>query len=135
MVRTPESSASGGLEVKPPIKEEEQKQNVQNVLVLDAPCCASVRECNIKYIAIIGIRNKDDPRVLRTINAVRCHRGYRKKAKIYLSDDIIIVHHYVSNRGRVYISVMWKPDNITDEEAIKLASKAFGYHAEEEIVF
>ncbi len=105
-----------------------------NVLEIEAPCCASIRECSVRYLAIIGIRNREKPRVLRIINAVRCHRGYEKKVKVYLSNDIVVVSHYMSNRGRLYINIIWKPESVSEEEALVLAKKAFSYYSEEEIV-
>ena len=108
--------------------------SVTNILEVEAPCCASIRECSVRYIAVIGIRDKNHPRILRTISSVRCHRGYEKKVKIYLSNDIIVVSHYVSNRGRLYINVIWKPSDVSDEEALVLAKKAFSYYSEEEII-
>jgi hypothetical protein len=105
----------------------------KQILELEAPGCASIRQCNVKFVAVIGIRNKREPKILRIINATRDYRGEKRKIRVYLSSDIIVVEHYRSNRGRVYISVIWKPENVSNEEALVLAKKALGYY-EEEIV-
>jgi len=65
-----------------------------NYLVFEAPCCSSIRECNVKAHYVISVLNA---KILRVIRAVRCYRGYTVKYKFYPSDDVILVHHYVSN--------------------------------------
>jgi hypothetical protein len=105
----------------------------KQILELEAPGCASIRQCNARFIVIVGIRNKSNPKVLRTINAVRDYRGERRRVKIYLSSDVVVAEHYKSNRGKVYISIIWRPENLSIEEAKSLVAKALGYY-EEEIV-
>jgi hypothetical protein len=107
--------------------------NNTQILEIKAPGCSSIRECAVRFIAVIGIRNRNNPKILRVVNATRDYRGEEKKVRIYLSSDIIVVEHYRSNRGKVYISIVWKPENISSEEAIKLASRALGYSEEETI--
>jgi len=99
-------------------------------LEFDVPCCYSTRECNARKLVIIGFRGK--PRILRIIHATRCARGITKKIKVS-PGDIILVRYYVSNRGVHYITVLWKPQNITDEQAIRIARKALGLETEEKI--
>ena len=108
-----------------------QTQNA-NVLEFDAPCCESVRECNVRKVYIIGFRN-GKPRVLRSIDAVRCNRGVRKKFKFYPSADVILISYYRSNRGNNYITILWKPESLTEEQAELLATAALGIYEEEVI--
>jgi hypothetical protein len=104
--------------------------NQNNFLVFEAPCCESVRECNVRKLYIIGIRKA---RILRTIDAVRCSRDVRKTIKFYPSNDVVLISYYRSNRGKHYITVLWKPENITEEQAKAFASLALGI-AKEEVV-
>jgi hypothetical protein len=106
--------------------------NNSQTIEFDAPCCASVRECSARKLAIIGIRGR--PRVLREINAVRCNRGYKKKVKVYLSKEIIVARHYVSNRGKHYIKILWKPETLDEEYAKLYASQALGLYKVEEVM-
>jgi hypothetical protein len=110
---------------------ENTQEKIEKILEIKAPGCASIRECNVRFIAIIGIRDRNNPKILRIVNAVRDYRGYEKKVKIYLSNDIIVIEHYRSNRGKVYISIIWKPESISEEEARRLAMRALGYYEEE----
>jgi hypothetical protein len=73
-------------------------------------------------------------RVLRRIGAVRCSRGYTARYRLYPSDDIILVYHYVSNRGVHYIRVLWKPQSVTTEEAVRAARRALGLHEDVKLV-
>jgi len=106
--------------------------NQNNFLVFEAPCCGSVRECSVRKLYIIGIRKT--PRVLRTIDAVRCRRGVRKFIKFYPSNDVVLISYYRSNRGNHYITVLWKPENITEEQAKAFASRALGIIKEEVVM-
>jgi hypothetical protein len=117
--------------MKPETQISNQSQ-VQQPLEFEAPCCESVRECNIRKIYIIGFRN-GKPKILRAFDAVRCSRGERKKFKFYPSQDVILVHYYRSNRGNHYINVIWKPQNITEDQARLLAAAALGIYEEEVI--
>ena len=101
-----------------------------NSLVFEAPCCSSIRECNVKAHYVISVLNA---KILRVIRAVRCYRGYTVKYKFYPSDDVILVHHYVSNRGVNYINLLWKPPNLSEDEALLIARKALGLVREIEI--
>ena len=109
-----------------------QTQNA-NVLEFEAPCCESIRECSVRKVYIIGFRN-GKPRVLRSIDAVRCNRGVRKKFKFYPSADVILISYYRSNRGNNYLSVLWKPNNLTEEQAKTLSAIALGLFKEEEVM-
>jgi hypothetical protein len=102
------------------------------VLEFDAPCCGSVRECSVRKLLVIGFREK--PKVLREIKAVRCSRGYRKKIKFYPSENVLLVHYYVSNRGVHYIKILWKPETLLKEKAIEIARRALGLLQEETVV-
>jgi len=108
-----------------------QTQNA-NVLEFEAPCCESIRECSVRKVYIIGFRN-GKPRVLRSIDAVRCSRGVRKRFKFYPSSDVILASYYRSNRGNNYISILWKPQNITEDQARLLVVAALGIYEEEEV--
>ncbi len=56
--------------------------NKEKVLELEAPGCSSIRECSIRFVAVIGIRNRDNPKVLRIIHATRDYRGEKRKVRI-----------------------------------------------------
>jgi hypothetical protein len=86
----------------------------------------------VTKVYIIGIRN--GPKVLREIGAVRCYRGITKKFKFYPSPDVILVKYYRSNRGVHYITVLWKPGSLAEEQARLLAVAALGIYKEEEII-
>jgi hypothetical protein len=105
---------------------------VENALIFDAPCCESQRECSVRKVYIIGIKGK--PRILRTIDAVRCSRGITKKFKFYPSGDAILASYYRSNRGNHYITIMWKPENITEDQAKLFVAAALGLYEEEEVI-
>ena len=96
------------------------------VIEIPQPCCASVRECSVRALYVIGIRNLANPRILRTINAVRCYRVGKKQARVTLSNDIVIAYYYRSNRGNEYITI-YKPKQIDKEVAILLTLTALGY--------
>jgi hypothetical protein len=102
------------------------------VIEFEAPCCESARECSVRRIYIIGIRNK--PKILREIGAVRCYRGIAKKFKFFPSSDVILVKYYRSNRGNNYITILWKPESLTEEQAKTYAAVALGIYKEEEII-
>jgi hypothetical protein len=104
----------------------------QNFLVFEAPCCESARECSIRKLYVIGIRKT--PRVLRAIDAVRCSRNVRKTIKFYPSSDVILISYYMSNRGKHYITVLWKPENITEQQAKEYAIVALGLLKEEVVM-
>jgi hypothetical protein len=63
-------------------------------------------------------------KILRTIEAVRCGRGIVKKYKFYPSNDVVLISHYISNRGVHHISILWKPQNITVEEVMRAVRRA-----------
>ncbi|MCC6057170.1 MAG: hypothetical protein LM583_10885 [Desulfurococcaceae archaeon] len=104
----------------------------QNFMVFEAPCCESARECAVRKLYVIGIRKT--PRVLRTIDAVRCSRNVRKTIKFYPSGDVILVSYYRSNRGVNYITVLWKPQSITEQQAKEYAMVALGLLKEEVVM-
>jgi hypothetical protein len=86
----------------------------------------------VTKVYIIGIRN-GKPKILREIGAVRCYRGIAKKFKFYPSPDVILVKYYRSNRGVHYITVLWKPGSLTEEQARLLAAAALDIYEEEVI--
>jgi hypothetical protein len=115
------------------IPNQSQVQQVQiQPLEFEAPCCDSVRSCSVAKVYIIGIRN-GKPKILREIGAVRCYRGITKKFKFYPSPDAILVKYYRSNRGVHYITVLWKPGSLTEEQARLLAAAALDIYEEEVI--
>jgi len=105
----------------------------ENYILVEAPCCASIRECNVRALYVIGTRGRG--RILRTINAVRCYRGESKKVKIYPSNDIIVVEYYVTTRGNPKITVVWKPENMSMEDALRVAKRVLGVEEEEVLMF
>ena len=96
-----------------------------------APCCNSIRECSVRAHYIISLSKAE---VLHRIDATRCYRGIVKYYEVDPSPDIIIVERYVSNRNVNYIRVIYKPENVTDEEALRTARKALGLEITEKIV-
>jgi hypothetical protein len=95
------------------------------VMEVKAPCCNSRRTCRDSFIAVIGIRGK--PRVLRTINAVRCYRGEEKVFRFYPSHDVILANVYITTRSNVSVGILWKPDSVTEEDARRKVLEALGY--------
>ena len=95
-------------------------------LEIEAPCCASVRECNVRYKIVYSISQRE---ILQTINAVRCYRGYQKRYILKLDnakkDDIIIAEIYRSNRGRRYIYIEYKPQFMSVEDAERIIREYF----------
>ena len=96
---------------------------VNGKLLVDAPCCDSARTCGVTKVYVIEIGNK--PKILYTINAVRCNRGIRRRYSIKLG-NIVVAYYYVSNRGNHYITVLWKPENIDDKTAEQMVRKVLG---------
>jgi len=96
---------------------------------MEKPCCYSERECAVRYHAVVSIKTR---RVLRYVNAVRCERlPQRPKYKFYPTNDVVLVEHYRSNRGKVSIKILWKPENISDYEVLRTVCQALGYELEE----
>jgi len=100
------------------------------VIEIPKPCCASVRECSVRTLYVIGIRNLANPRILRTIDAVRCYRVGEKHTRVTLSNDIVIAYYYRSNRGNEYITI-YKPKQVDAEIAILTTLTALGYQEPE----
>jgi len=86
--------------------------------------------CTALALYVISIPKR---KVLRRISAVRCYRGEAKKVKFYPSESVILVKHYVSNRGVNYITILWKPEPVDIDSAISIAKSALGLLEEEEI--
>jgi hypothetical protein len=103
-----------------------QAQSQAQYIEFYAPCCHSIRSCSATADHIISLRTK---KILRTIRAVRCGRGIVKKYKFYPSNDVVLVSHYISNRGVHHIKVLWKPQNVTTEEVLSVVRRAL--HLEE----
>ena len=97
---------------------------MSKTLEIEAPCCASVRECNVRYKIVYSISQRE---ILQTINAVRCYRGYQKRyiLKLTDADDIIVAEIYRSNRGRLYIKIEYRPHNMNTEDAEKIIMEYF----------
>ena len=66
---------------------------------------------------------------------MRCYRGESKKVKIYPSDDIIVVEYYVTTRGNPNITVVWKPEKMSMEDALRIAKRVLGVEEEEVLMF
>jgi len=96
---------------------------VDGKLIIDAPCCNSVRTCNATKIYIVEASEK--PKILYVISAVRCNRGIRKRYSIKL-DNIIVAHYYVSSRGNQYITILWKPGHVDDQRAEQMVRRVLG---------
>jgi len=106
-----------------------QTENQVKVIEIEKPCCYSARECSVKYHAVIDIERKH---VLRYIEAVRCNRlPVRPKYKFYPANNVMIVEHYRSNRGKVYLRIIWKPEGVSELEAIRISCEALGYEINE----
>jgi len=104
---------------------------MSQALEFNAPCCASVRECAVRRLVVIGFKGR--PKILREIGAVRCSRGITKKVKFYPSQDVILIEYYCSNRGVNYITILWKPETLSNEQAVEIARRALGLSTEETI--
>jgi hypothetical protein len=104
---------------------------MSQVQEFDVPCCDSIRECAERRLVVIGFRK--NPMVLREVKAVRCNRGIKKKIRFYPSPNTILIEYYRSNRGVNYITILWKPENVSTEQAIEIAKKALGLSTEETI--
>jgi len=102
----------------------------ENYIVFEAPCCYSVRTCNVTADYVISLKTA---RILRRIDAVRCYRGHTVRYKFYPSDDVALISVYVSNRGVHYIWVKWKPDSVSTDFVIETARKALGLTEEIEV--
>ncbi len=96
-----------------------------------APCCSSRRSCRDTFIAVIGIRGR--PKVLRTIEAVRCYRGEERVVKFYPSDDVILSEVYITTRNNIHIKVLWHPQHVDVKEAERMTLEALGYQEVEEL--
>ena len=98
---------------------------MSRVIELRKPCCSSVRECAVRFHAVIRL---SDAKVVETIDAVRCYRlKIVPTYKVKVDNNTIVVEHYVSNRGNIYIDILYKPDKISEEDARKVALQALGY--------
>ena len=96
---------------------------------IEAPCCSSIRECNVRKVYIINVRTL---RIIEEIGAVRCYRGEKKVVFVNVDNNIIVAEHYVSNRGRHQITIIYKPDDMSREKADEITRKALGVWEEEE---
>jgi len=73
-------------------------------LVVRAPCCYSRRTCwdTKKYVINIAERS-----IIAEIEAVRCARGIERLYEIEVAEEkassVVVVEHYVSNRGVNYL--------------------------------
>jgi hypothetical protein len=100
-------------------------------ITVKAPCCVSRRTCRDTFLAIIGIRGR--PRLLRSVEATRCYRGEERIVEFYPSDDVILADVYITTRNNVYVQILWKPGNISEEDARRKVLEALGYTNEEVI--
>jgi len=98
---------------------------VPQVLRVKYPCCYSVRSCNRRYHAIIDIYKK---RVLKEVYAKRCYElGYQPEYEFIPRPNVILVDHYITTRGNIRLTILWRPASIIDDEAIRIAMEALGY--------
>jgi hypothetical protein len=97
----------------------------------EAPCCNSIRTCRDTAHYVISVSKQ---KILKRINAVRCYRGYSVKYKFYPSSDVVLVYHYVSNRGVNYLRILWKPENVSEAHAVEVARRALGLTREVKLV-
>lgn len=100
----------------------------RNYITFKAPCCVSIRECNVRKHIIVSLRSE---KVLREIDAVRCGRGEVKKYKFYPSNDVVLAEYYISNRGNLHLKILWKPNGVDDKEAEEIIKKSIGWIEEE----
>jgi hypothetical protein len=107
------------------------RETIEKYVEFEAPCCHSVRTCYDTSHYIISLRTA---KVLRRIPAVRCYKGLTRKYKFYPSGEVILVYHYVSNRGVNYIKILWKPENIDVNKAVDAARKALNLDIASKIV-
>jgi len=73
-------------------------------LVVKAPCCYSVRTCWDTRKYVVDVETKE---VIEEIPAVRCNRGVERVYEIEVAEEkasnVVVVEHYVSNRGVNYL--------------------------------
>ena len=73
-------------------------------LLVEAPCCGSRRQCLDTNKYIIDVSEK---RIIETIPAVRCNRGLQRIYEVEIAKEkansVVIVEHYISNRGVNYL--------------------------------
>jgi len=101
-------------------------------LEFEYPCCHSVRTCMPPTYShrVVSLRTG---KFLRVIEPVRCSRlGYIPKYKFYPADDVALVSLYWSNRGNLKLIVLWKPENVSDNQVKEAVIKALGI--EEEVI-
>ena len=97
----------------------------------EAPCCNSVRTCRDTAHYVISLKSR---RILKRIDAVRCYRGYSVKYRLYVNSDVIVVFHYVSNRGVNYLRALWKPEGVDESRAVEVARRALGLLREVKLI-
>jgi hypothetical protein len=100
-------------------------------LRFQAPCCGSIRECRVRADYIISLSKAE---VLRRIDATRCFRGIVEYYEVEPTPDIVVVEHYVSNRGVNYIHVIYKPESLKEDSVLKIVRRALGLEITEKIV-
>ncbi len=100
------------------------------MIEVKAPCCSSVRECNVRRIVIVDISAQ---KVLKELEAVRCHRGESRTYKINVSGRTVVAEVYRSNRGKWYVTILWKPDSMDELTAEITTKKALGIYEEVEV--
>jgi hypothetical protein len=103
----------------------------EKTMRFQAPCCSSVRECRFRAHYIIDVKKAE---ILRKIEATRCYRGIVEYYVLEPTPDIIVVEHYVSNRGVNYIHILYKPQTLTEDDVLKIARRALGLEIEEKII-
>jgi len=73
-------------------------------LTIKAPCCSSVRTCRDTVKYVIDVEKRE---VIKEIPAVRCYRGVERIYEIEIAEEkaskIVVIEHYVSNRGVHYL--------------------------------
>ena len=99
---------------------------MSKTLEIESPCCASIRECNIRHKIIYSISQR---KIIKRINAIRCNRYLPRRYTLKLDNikenDLIIAEIYESNRGRLYIKIEYRPHNMNTEDAEKIIMEYF----------
>lgn len=96
------------------------------VVRVKAPCCHSIRECNVRKYLVI---DPQSARVEKVISAVRCYRDEEKV--VYVSQNYAVIEAYVSNRGNLRLTTIYLPPGINEDEVKTIAREYMGFYEEE----
>ncbi len=97
----------------------------EEYIEFSAPCCYSSRECRTRRRLVIDVQNK---KVIGVAWAVRCNRGVERKFKTRANNAV--VEAYVSNRGNLYITIIYLPSGVDKGEVEKIAKGYLGFYEE-----